>query len=131
MKKSILFSSAAILTVLLFMSCGKSKTTYNAHFWTSKDTSEVRLDLFIDDEYKGKLPYLEQEPGCGSENALSFTVEEGKHTIVAKNMQGAIKSSGTVRIRNNVRRTSLSGSGGTGGQDINLKDDCLIVKIYY
>lgn len=131
MKKSILFSSAALLTVLLFMSCGKGKTIYNAHFWTSKDTSEVRLSLFIDDEYKGELPYLEQEPGCGSENTLSFPVEEGKHSIVAKNVQGVIKSSGTARIRNNARRTSLSSSGGMGGQDIYLNDDCLIVKIYY
>jgi hypothetical protein len=131
MKHFIRSFFAAALTVLLFAQCSKGRTTYNGTFWTSKDTSEVRLFLFVDDEYKGEVPFLEKAPECSAENALSFPVESGQHTLVARDVNGTIRSSGTVKIKSNARRSSTSVSGGSGGQDIYLNDDCLIVKLYY
>lgn len=128
MKKFILSVFVAALVILLFAQCSKNRTTYNAHFWTNKPPSEARLFLFIDDKYKGELPYFINQPACGNEQTLSFPLESGKHKIIAKDARMNIKSSGSIKIKSN---SSMSSSGGIGGQDFFLNDNCLIVKIYY
>lgn len=131
MKNTITSFLTAALAVLLLTQCSKDETMYNAHFWTSNDTSQVRLSLYIDNVYKGELPYLTSAPGCSSEGPLSFPMESGKHDIVAKDAQGNIRSSGTVKMKRTAQRSSMSSSGTLGGQDLYSNNDCLIVKVYY
>lgn len=122
---------AAAFALLLLTHCSKDRTVLNAHFCSGKDTAEVKLSLFIDGTYKGELPYLAGMPGCNSEGMLSLSLEPGAHELTAKDSQGKVRSSGTVKIKRTSQRSSMSSSGSMGGQDISLQGDCLLVKFYY
>ncbi|MEO6305905.1 MAG: hypothetical protein ABIP51_22350 [Bacteroidia bacterium] len=126
--KTILLS---LLTILLLSQCKKNQITYNAYFYTTNPSAEVQLSLYIDDKYRGDLPCLYPKPTCDNDTlkqkALFLTLKSGKYKISAKDRQGNIKSSGTMKVSKN----KMSSSGGMGGQEISSQSDCLIVGLFY
>ncbi|MBI4645123.1 MAG: hypothetical protein HY738_00665 [Bacteroidia bacterium] len=134
MKKIITTLTAVALIALLLTHCKKYNTTFNSYFYTSKDSNEVQLSLYIDGNYKGDLPYLTNKPTCDNDSlkqkALFLTLQSGKYKIVAKDKQDNIKSSSTLKITNNSM-DGKTGNGGSGGLEATSKDNCLIVGVFY
>ena len=127
--------AAFALTILLFTQCRKnepsSNTTYSAHFWTSMQSNDGELKLYIDNVYKGDLPYLAYKPDCSNndlnQKLLSFPLPSGKHFIEAKDVHGNVKSSSNMKIETN----SQSVSGGEGGMGSVSTGTCLVVEMFY
>lgn len=136
MKTIITTLTAVALTALLLTTCKKDNTSYDSYFYTSKDTNETRLSLFIDNSYKGDLPYLKNKPTCDSTalkgQCLYLTLTAGKHTLTAKDKQGNVKSETIFKLKTNLFGTEkMSGKSQTGGDEISKKDECLIVNLFY
>ncbi len=131
MKRTRFLTLTAVSLISFFLTqCKKDDTVYNVYFYTSKDTTEVRLSLFIDDKYKGEIPYLSQKPTYDNDSlkhlAFSLTLTSGKYNITAKDASGIVKSEQIVKIKNN----STSVRGKIGGQELTGKDNCIIVGLF-
>jgi hypothetical protein len=132
MRKTHFLTLTAVLLISFFLTqCKKDNTIYNVYFYTSKDTTEVRLSLFIDDKYKGEIPYLSQKPTYDNDSlkhlAFSLTLSSGKYNMTAKDASGNVKSEQIVKFKNN----SSSVRGKSGGSEITGKDNCMIVGFFY
>lgn len=132
MKKTHFLTLTVVLLILFFLTqCKKDETVYNVFFYTSKDTTEIRLSLFIDDKYKGEIPYMSQKPTFDNDSlkqrAFSLTLASGKYNMTAKDASGNVKSEQIVKIKNN----SSSVRSKTGGQELTSKENCVIVGLFY
>jgi len=107
--------------------CRKNDTLFNAYFWTSVDTTQSRLSLFVDGEPKGPLPYLENEPSCGDVHALALTLRSGKYRIEARDEHGTVRSQQTCKITEH----KLSASGTVGGERAKTDGHCLVIGLFY
>lgn len=120
-----------LLSILIFPNCKKQPSTFSVYFYTSKTVSETKLDLFIEDQYKGELPNLIGKPQCNASDTLKkeclfIGLKSGKYKIVARDKQGSIISSGTIKFK----RNSVHTSGDIGGIELTSDDDCLIVGLF-
>ncbi len=134
MKSTFKLLLTMFTAILLLTNCKKNDSNYNAYFYTSMSSSETQLSLFIDDEYRGEIPYMIVKPNCDNDvlkqQALFVNMKGGKHKLVAKNNLGIVMSSGMVKVSKN-KLSSSSGKDGRGGQDISSEGECLIVGLYY
>jgi len=103
--KKLLFLS--VITILFFASCKKDNTIYRSYFWTSMDSSTVKMDIYIDGEYKEAVQYLSETPGFNASNNDSLLktmtpvlLPVGTYNFEAKDTSGVIKYSSTVKIKN-------------------------------
>ena len=126
---SVIFIS--LLAAILFTRCKKDdpNAIFNASFYTTKATG--KLFLYIDDTYKGELPYFSKEPSCGSQNGdgqkpLAIQLKSGEYRIVGKDSSGGAMSSGTVYIST----STTSASGGIGGQSVSSNGDCVVIGLF-
>lgn len=122
----------AISIVTLFSSCKKNEDgDVNAYFYTTMDTAQVILELYIDGQPLGKLPYLSSRPTCAQvqqENRMPMrNLKYGKYTFIAKDAGGNVVSESTYKIG----KGSTSAGGGKGGSESFMTDDCLVVNLYY
>jgi len=132
MKHTHSLTLTAILAISLFLTqCKKDDTVYNVYFYTSKDTTVVQLALYIDDKYKGIIPYISQKPTYDNDSlknlAFSLTLSSGKYNIKTKNAYDMVMSEQILKIKNN----STSVRGKSGGSEITGKDNCFIVGLFY
>ena len=132
MKKTHFLTLTAVSLIAFFLTqCKKDDTIYNVYFYTSKYPTEVRLLLFIDDKYKGEIPYMSQKPTFDNDSlkqcAFLLTLSSGKYNMTAKDASGNVKSEQIVKIKNN----STSVRSKTGGQELAVKDNCVIVGLFY
>jgi len=129
MKKSIAKSILPVAIAFLFIACNNDKT-YNTYFYTSIDTSEVKLNLFIDDVDKGLLPYHNSELTCASDSLVQKTIftqlECGKYIIESKDASGNLQTSSDIKLKSN----GLSSDSNKAGIKLRPNDDCLVIEVY-
>lgn len=131
-KKSIMktFSKQFVLLtlmILVFSQCKKDDTVYQAYFYSLESPDEAKLFLFIDEESKGELPFVQHGAGVTTDSikkyALKLQISAGKYQLETKDQNGQIRSSGKIRVSKN----KLSSSGGIGGQEIIMENNELRV----
>ena len=121
----------SLLAALLFAQCKKedSDTIFNTSFYTSK--ANAKLSLYIDDTYKGELPYFPEQPACGqingeSQKPLTTQLRSGEYRIAGRDEHNKVISLGTIKISKN----KMSSSGGIGGQSLFNSGDCLVIGLF-
>lgn len=125
--KLILFAS----TIIVLTNCKKIGKDYDNYFFTDIENSAGPLILFIDGKNKGELPNLKTSVSPTNDtvinNALHLILKSGKYKIEAKDSQGNLKCSGTLKFRTN----SLNGSSTMGGQETSTLDKIVVTKLNY
>lgn len=109
----VLFSS------LFMISCRKDQTIFNTYFYVADTTRSENLSLYINHQFKGMLPRMAQpvtdhplgfnDPAL-SQHSLRFQLPSGSYMVEARNNEGLVLISGTIRFSEN----SGGGSGGKG-----------------
>ena len=125
--KLILFAS----TIIVLTNCKKFGKDFDTYFYTDIENSAGPLTLFVDGKNKGELPNLKTSVSPTNDtiinNALHLTLKSGKYKIEAKDNQGNVKCSGTLKFRSN----SLSGSSTMGGQATATSGKTVVTKLNY
>jgi hypothetical protein len=123
----ILFAS----TIIVQTNCKKFGKDFETFFYTDGENSAGPLTLFVDAENKGELPNLKTSVSSTNDtvinNALHLKLKSGKYKIEAKDRQGNLKFSGTLKFRSN----SVGGSSTMGGQEIVSSDKIVVTKLNY
>ena len=100
MKRLILLG---IISTIFFYSCQKDDTIYQSYFWTPLDSSNVQLDLYIDGQFKGPVPFLTQNPDCNNDSSLigltPVPLKLGTYDIQVKDEQGNTQFSARMKIK--------------------------------
>jgi|GEM_PF-5926990 len=105
MKNIILLSAVALLITLA--SCQKTidhTKTKVGFYLNDKGISfneQTPYQLYIDDEYKGKIYALDYEPTDTDSKVLFYTLDSKKHEIDLKNEKGEYISTGYLQIETN------------------------------
>lgn len=114
---------------LVLSNCKKDKN-YQSYFYTDVK-SDTPLYLYVDEEYKGKLPVMTVKPTFENDTlkqkALYLTLKTGKYKIEAKDADGSVMSSGTVKFCEN----KAASTGKAGGQSVDISKDVVIVGLRY
>ena len=138
--KTITAIMAAVTMALLLSQCKKDDATnsdFNAHFWTSVENNDSSaLSLYINNVYKGELPYLASNPACGNADSitLSLTLPSGTYQLAAKDKQGITRTSSSFKIWKNNEETGMEVSsipGYYGGCAVISEGNCVIVNLFY
>lgn len=129
--KKFTFALASSLFILMTLTqCNKTQT-FQTYIYARADSSETTLTLFIDDENKGTIPFLGMTPTCATDSlefkTLYMTLSSGKHKVEAKDAQGNIKSSSTIKLK----RNGMSSESGVGGLEANMRNNCLIMRVFF
>ena len=128
---------ALLATVFLFAQCQKDETIHTTHFWTSKSTPEEQLTLFVDGALMGPLPYFSTNLTCSNDSlkakAFQMTLKSGKYYLEAKDNQGEVRSSGTIKISESGMSSSggLGDKGGMATSAVGPDNSCVIVDLFY
>ena len=139
MKNNAITFLALLATVFLFAQCQKEddEKNHSVYFWTSKATPEEQLSLFVDGAAVGGLPYFSTELTCSNDSlkqqALQLNLKSGKYHLKAKDSQGAVRSSGTIKISENGMGSSgdLGDKGGMAVSSVGSENSCVIVNLFY
>ncbi len=130
MKNTLTTIFVCLLATLLFTQCNKDDNSkvFNARFYTTK--ANGKLSLYVDDVYKGELPYFSNAPDCGAtysdaQKPLNTQLPSGEYRIAGKNSQGQVTSYGIMKIS----RNKMSASGGIGGMSLNSSEECLTIGL--
>ena len=125
--KLILFAS----TIIVLTNCKKFGKDFDTYFYTDIENSAGPLTLFVDGKNKGELPNLKTSVSPTNDtvinNALHLILKSGRYKIEAKDNQGNLKCSGTLKFRSN----SLSGSNTMGGQETSTSGKIVVTKLNY
>ena len=125
--KLILFAS----TIIVLTNCKKYGQDFDTYFYTDIQNSAGPLILFVDDKNKGELPNLKTSVSATNDtiinNALHLTLKSGKYKIEAKDSQGNLKCSGTLKFRSN----SIGTTGTMGGQATASSGKTIVTKLNY
>jgi hypothetical protein len=120
----------AVFAIIFLCNCAKKHDYFNTYFYTDKLNGEGELRLFLDDSDVGPLPVLNVRLICENDStknkALLRRLKSGKYKLAVKNLKGETKSEGTVKFS----KSSVSSSGGIGGQEISISGDCAIVRLF-
>jgi hypothetical protein len=131
MKRNVFIIIIFVVSCCLLTNCKKDNTIYNVYFYTNKDTSVVHLSLYINDNKKGEIPYLNPKPTCENDSLkqLSFlqVLSSDKYVMTAKDEQGNIKSEHVIKISD----SSTSVKSKTGQQETTITDNCVIIGLFY
>jgi hypothetical protein len=136
MKKVSIFI-AIVTTIVLLTNCKKDDTSFDSYFYTRVPDSKTQLSLFLNDKNKGSLPHLEVPEmiypmeRCNNDtikqNGLFLTLTEGKYTVSAKDQEGNIKSSQTVKVSKGGIKVTPS----IGKSEMAAGDNCFILDLYF
>lgn len=132
MKSNIFTLFALTLALFLFSNCKKEHNkNYKAFFYTDKGSAEQKLSLFIDGQYKGDLPYLTVHPTCDNndpmrQQALPLTLESGKYKLDARDKDGNVVSSSTIKME--CRKISTKGT--KGGDELRNSGDMITIGLF-
>ena len=125
------------LFVVVQMRCGKrSNRAFSNHFWTSKKT-EGKLFLYVDDNYKGVIPYLPEAPSWSDDNlkekTLPLRMPSGDYKIAVKDEQNHVRIEQllTLKLSNNNTTISSKSENDMGAIKSVLHNDCLIEELYF
>jgi hypothetical protein len=91
-----------IILVVLLISCKKDETIYQAHFWTSRDTATVKMDIYINDVKKGPVQFLPVTPEYCEDSAFktltAIPLKTGPYIFKAMDQKGNTRFSGNIEI---------------------------------
>jgi hypothetical protein len=132
MKSNFLKTTLLIAIVLFLSQCTKEDHSISKlYFYTSINPAQSQLSLYIDDQYKGELPYLSSQPVCESDSIMEKTIfmnlESGDYRVKAYDMSGKLKSDNKIKFSSSSR----SNGGIKGGCEMGGTGDCIIVNLYY
>jgi|GEM_PF-798754 len=126
----------ACLCLFALSSCSRFATEgFDTYFWTS--TPGIKMQLYIDGESKGGLPYLEKAPDCGNDtsrlDALKIFLPSGRYSIEVKDAEGNHLFSEKLNIWKRGGSVSLGSTQSTqdGGARRTFKGNCLIEELFY
>ena len=134
--KKLLTIFFAVSIVVIFSQCRIYYGKWKVYFWTSTSTTSASY-LYIDDVYKGELPYLREAPECGNEssrkNALYVKLESGKYDIKVKDKSGNTTFTEKLTIKRSRGSVTIATSRDekTGGSRNVSEGDCLAHEIYF
>ncbi|MBK7310351.1 MAG: hypothetical protein IPI93_06055 [Sphingobacteriaceae bacterium] len=118
-------------TIIVLTNCNKLGKDFDNYFYTDIENSAGPLTLFIDGKNKGGLPYLKTSVSPTNDtiinHALHLTLKSGKYKIEAKDNQGNLKCSFTLKFRSNL----LSTSGTIGRQTTAASGKIVVTKLNY
>ena len=126
----------AFLVLVIIMSACKSGTKpFHTYFWTSSPP-QTKLFLFIDDQNKGTLPYLQKGPTCDNETlkkqTLYVLLESGAYEVSVRDEAGNIKFTETLEVdlTGGDKTISVATRPQQAGKSFRTdKGDCLIEEI--
>ena len=131
MKKHFIKLVLLALTIIVMTKCKKIGKDFDTYFYTDIENLAGPLTLFIDGRNKGELPNLKTSVSPTNDtvisNALHLILKSGRYKIEAKDNQGNLKCSGTLKFRSN----SLSGSNTMGGQETSTSGKIVVTKLNY
>lgn len=116
---------------LSFSGCRKDNTLHQVFFFTNLSGEKGQLDLYVNDTYQGKLPYINASAMELHDSLLSKTLsiglKSGAYTIKARNSVDELKVN--CRISFSTNKTSTSGS--MGGNELSGRNKQLVVNLFY
>ena len=125
--KLILF---CIVVISLFSQCTKDNEVFNSYFCSNIKSNDGHLMFYVNDVYKGELPYLEADPNCNNDSlkhkSLFLSLKSGKYKLAIKDEAGVVKTSIFITISSNV--ISSSPGEGQGGMFWTTQDNCTMFK---
>ena len=132
MKNNFLKTALLIAIVLFLTQCTKEDNSVSkVYFYTNINTDINRLTLYVDDQNKGELPYLAQNPICGSDSLKDKTIcielQSGEYRVKAYDKTGNLKSDNKIKFSS----SSCSNGGMKGGCEVNRQGECIIVNLFY
>lgn len=126
--KTVLFSIVVLVLVLFSSSgCIKSSKTFEGFFYA--DSTSSTLDLFIDGQFKGRLPILATRFSTQNDtilkNAIHVTLKGGKHRIQGKDDQGTVLCSGMIEFNINATKSESS----AGRQTLSITNQTFVCRL--
>ena len=116
---------------LCFSACKKDDTLYQVFFYTNLSGEKGQLDLFVNDTYQGKLPYINSSAIDINDSLMSKTLiiglKSGSYTIKARNNSNELKVNCTIGFSTN----KTSSSGNMGGNELSGRNKQLVVNLFY
>src|SRR6218665_1804779 len=111
-----LITFTAVVTLLLTGCCKTSKPT-DSYFYVNEMLTGNKLNLFINNEYKGELPFIDDVPSCNHDamrqRALRVDIHDRKYKFEARDTLGRVMHSGLVTIK--AFSSTIHSSTGTVG----------------
>jgi hypothetical protein len=119
-----------VLAVFSLGSCKKNKTKIPSYFYTTTDTSTVRLYLYVGGQYTDQqLPYLTKEKAANFDTikakALMLSLNDGTYDLVARDNMGNDKVKGSFKLKNNDLASTEFGE----GMSASMIENSLVVEI--
>ncbi len=136
MKSALKAFATLLFATLLLVQCNKhshdpENTVFNCHFYTSNDSSDTKLSLYIDGENKGELPFISSDLVCGDSalaGALQLSLSPGTYTVKGKDEDGHTQSSGNIMIYSDEQGID----GGTGGMSLRWDEGtCFVIRLFF
>jgi hypothetical protein len=128
MKNLLKSVSIIILCFITAIGCKKESTTlFKGYFYSIDSASEIPLQLYVDGNFKGTLPYLRATPDKPLSvkdpilitNALTLDILSGhRYSIVAKTIDGTTVVSGYLSV---TKRGNDEGGATQGGIGENIE----------
>jgi hypothetical protein len=83
---------------MTLIQCKKRDQVFEYYFYTSIDTAQTTLKLYVDDKFIAELPFMYDVSDTATMSSLpSYTFKHGKYEVIAKD------SNGNVRVKLNVK----------------------------
>lgn len=98
MKKKISIILLVVSVLLVISYLGEDST--RTYIYTSKNSSETPLYLYIDNQYIGELPHVEKDAAkdISLNKALDWSLKHGTHIVTAKDKRGNDISSLKIEV---------------------------------
>ena len=131
MKKLKNSSIVLILLLLTASSCKKDTTLYQLFFFTNLQGQSGQLDLYINDNFSGKLPYVNHDginfPDTLLPKTLNIGLKAGTYTLKGKDLNNDLKSNSTIQISS----SKISISGTMGGDALTVRSNSIVVNLFF
>ncbi|PSL48370.1 hypothetical protein CLV51_1021237 [Chitinophaga niastensis] len=134
--KRIFLLPVAAAVLLLLSQCNVQGGTMKTYFWTHTHPDSTYY-LYINDTYKGVLPYQDNAPTCGTaalqQQTLFIPLPSGTYSIEVKDKQGNVKLLETYKLhmsRGNIS-LSLTTKMPSVGNKRTASGDCDIEELYF
>lgn len=123
--KQILLST--LLSVLL-VSFGCQKNRQVTTYLFQDVSATEQHSIYIDDEYRGKLPFLNEEPNCDDSQvqteSMKINIQRGRHTYKLVDADGNIVVVGKFQIA----KSGISASVEQGIVRVDRAENCAVLK---
>lgn len=119
------------MLLLTISGCKKDNTLYEVFFYTNLEGEKGQLDFYLNDVYRGKLPFVARDAADFPDSLLykTFKLEltPGTCTIKAFDANNELKVSSTLSFS----KTRTSNSGSMGGNSMSVKSNTMVVNLFY